>query len=56
MLRHAQANSARLLKVFPKRFELDEAHRPHITLIQQFVRTEALDQVVLCALLLRQFF
>jgi len=45
MLRHAQANNARLLKVFPKGFELDEAHRPHITLIQRFVRTEALDQV-----------
>jgi len=45
MLRHAQANNARLLKVFPKGFELDEAHRPHITLIQRFVRTEALDHV-----------
>jgi hypothetical protein len=45
MLRHAQANNARLLKVFPKGFELDEAHRPHITLIQRFVRTEDLDQV-----------
>ena len=45
MLRHAQANNARLLKVFPKGFALDEAHRPHITLIQRFVRTEALDQV-----------
>jgi 2'-5' RNA ligase superfamily len=45
MLRHAQANNARLLKVFPKGFALDEAHRPHITLIQRFVRTEALDQI-----------
>jgi hypothetical protein len=45
MLRHAQANNARLLKVFPKGFALDEAHRPHITLIQRFVRTEALEQV-----------
>src|SRR3974390_2396542 len=45
MLRHAQANNARLLKVFPKGFELDDAHRPHITLIRRFVRTEALDQV-----------
>ena len=45
MLRHAQANNARLLKAFPKGFELDEAHRPHITLIQRFIRTEALDQV-----------
>jgi len=49
MLRHAQANNARLLKVFPKGFELDEAHRPHITLIQRFVRTENLDQVYAAA-------
>jgi hypothetical protein len=45
MLRHAQNNNARLLKVFPKGFPLDEAHRPHITLLQRFVRTEALGQV-----------
>jgi hypothetical protein len=44
MLGHAQANNTRLLKVFPKGFALDEAHRPHITLIQRFVRTEDLDQ------------
>jgi hypothetical protein len=45
MLRHAQANNARLLKVFPKGFPLDEAHRPHITVLQRFVRTEHLDRV-----------
>ena len=49
MLRHAQANNARLLKAFPKGFSLDEAHRPHITLIQRFVRTEDLDQVCAAA-------
>jgi len=49
MLRHAQANNARLLKVFPKGFSLDEAHRPHITLIQRFVRTADLDQVYAAA-------
>lgn len=49
MLRHAHANNARLLKVFPKGFELDEAHRPHITLIQRFVRTEDLDKVYAAA-------
>ena len=38
MLGYAEANNARLLKVFPKGFALDEAHRPHITLIQRFVR------------------
>jgi phosphoserine phosphatase len=45
MLRHAEANNARLLKVYPKGFALDAAHRPHITLIQRFVRTADLDQV-----------
>ena len=49
MLRNAHANNARLLKVFPKGFELDEAHRPHITLIQRFVRTEDLDKVYAAA-------
>jgi hypothetical protein len=49
MLGHAQANNVRLLKVFPKGFELDEAHRPHITLIQRFVRTEDLDKVYAAA-------
>jgi hypothetical protein len=45
MLRHAEANNARLLNVFPKGFALDATHRPHITLIQRFVRTADLDQV-----------
>jgi len=45
MLQRAEANNARLLKVFPKGFALDAAHRPHITMIQRFVRTEDLDKV-----------
>jgi phosphoglycolate phosphatase-like HAD superfamily hydrolase len=45
MLRHAEANNARLLQVFPQGFALDAAHRPHITLIQRFVRTADLDKV-----------
>jgi len=45
MLRHAEANNARLLEAYPKGFALDEAHRPHITMIQRFVRTADLDQV-----------
>jgi len=45
MLRHAEANNSRLLKVFPNGFALDAAHRPHITLIQRFVRTADLDKV-----------
>jgi len=38
MLRHAAANNARLLGVHPKGFALDEAHTPHITMLQCFVR------------------
>src|SRR6266702_2648816 len=45
MLRHCEANNARLLKVYPKGFSLDAAHRPHITMIQCFVRTADLDKV-----------
>jgi len=45
MLRHAQANNARLLEAYPKGFALDAAHRPHITMLQCFVRTADLDQV-----------
>lgn len=49
MLRHAQANNARLRSVFPSGFALDETHRPHITLIQRFVRTADLDRVYAAA-------
>jgi phosphoserine phosphatase len=45
MLHHAEANNARLLAVNPKGFALDAAHRPHITMLQAFVRTADLDQV-----------
>ena len=45
MLRHAEATNARLLEVFPKGFPLDEAHRPHVTMLQLFVRTADLEQV-----------
>jgi len=49
MLRHAEANNARLLKVYPKGFALDATHRPHITMIQRFVRTADLDKVYAAA-------
>jgi phosphoserine phosphatase len=49
MLRHAAANNARLLEVNPHGFALDAAHRPHITLIQRFVRTADLDKVYAAA-------
>ncbi len=45
MLRHAEANNTRLLKVYPQGFALDAAHRPHITMLQCFVRTADLDKV-----------
>jgi hypothetical protein len=45
MLKHAAANNARLLNVFPKGFALDVAHTPHITMLQCFVRTADLDKV-----------
>ena len=49
MLQHSEANNARLRSVFPKGFALDATHRPHITLIQRFVRTADLDQVYAAA-------
>src|SRR6266516_4936109 len=45
MLRHAQADNARLLKAFPKGFALDATHHAHVTTLQQFVRTADLDKV-----------
>jgi len=45
MVQRATATNDRLLKVFPKGFTLDATHRPHITLVQRFVRTGDLDKV-----------
>ena len=49
MLQHAEAVNANLLKVYPKGFALDATHRPHITMIQRFVRTADLDKVYAAA-------
>jgi phosphoserine phosphatase len=49
MLRHAATDNARLLKVYPQGFALDATHRPHITLIQRFVRTADLEKVYAAA-------
>ncbi|WP_375780604.1 2'-5' RNA ligase family protein [Bradyrhizobium sp. ma5] len=49
MLQHAKDANARLLKSFPKGFPLDETHHPHVTMLQQFVRTEDLDKVFAAA-------
>src|SRR5580692_2712181 len=45
MLQHVDAANAALLKVFPKGFALDATHHPHISMLQQFVRTADLDKV-----------
>jgi phosphoserine phosphatase len=49
MFQHSAANNARLLAVFPKGFALDATHRPHITMIQRFVRTADLEKVYAAA-------
>jgi hypothetical protein len=49
LLKHAQANNARLRKVFPKGFALDAAHQPNTTMLQCFVRTADLDSVYAAA-------
>ena len=45
MIQHAQADNARLLKAFPKGFALDATHHPHVTMLQQFVRTADLEKI-----------
>ena len=45
MLGHSVANNARLLKIYPKGFPLDEAHMPHITMLQCYARTADLDKL-----------
>jgi len=45
MLRYSAADNASLLKAYPKGFALDASHRPHITMLQCFVRTADLGKV-----------
>jgi hypothetical protein len=52
MMQHARAANARLLKVFPEGFALDASHHPHITMLQQFVRTDGTARKELKALVL----
>jgi hypothetical protein len=49
MIQHAKAANARLLQDFPKGFALDATHNPHISMLQQFVRTADLDKVYTAA-------
>jgi len=45
MFEHAQTVNARLRSVFPKGFALDATHRPHISMLQRYVRTGDLEKV-----------
>jgi len=45
MIQRAQAANARLLKAFPRGFALDATHHPHVTMLQQFVRTADLEKI-----------
>src|SRR5246500_5849192 len=49
MIQHAKAANDRLLQYFPKGFSLDETHHPHISMLQQFVRTDDLDKIFAAA-------
>ncbi len=49
MVQHAMADNARLLKSFPKGFSLDATHHPHVSMLQQFVRTDDLDKIYAAA-------
>jgi hypothetical protein len=49
MIQHVNDANARLLKSFPKGFPLDETHHPHVTMLQQFVRTDDLDKIFAAA-------
>ena len=45
MLGQSAADNASLLEAYPKGFALDASHRPHITMLQCFVRTADLGKV-----------
>ena len=49
MMKRSETVNARLRSLYPKGFALDASHRPHITLLQRFVRTSDLDQVYAAA-------
>ena len=49
MIQHAKAANDRLLKEIPKGFALDATHHPHVSVLQQFVRTADLDKVYAAA-------
>ncbi|MBL3701657.1 hypothetical protein GI582_02995 [Sulfitobacter sp. BDSS02] len=46
MMEQAEEWNARLRDEFPQGFELDEAHAPHVTLLQTFVLRDELDAIL----------
>jgi 2'-5' RNA ligase len=46
MLDEASAWNARMRELAPEGFALDEAHRPHVTLIQRHIKRDDLDDVL----------
>jgi phosphoserine phosphatase len=49
MAERARQDNARLRAVYPQGFALDATHRPHVTLLQRFVRTADLERVLAAA-------
>ncbi len=45
MVKHAEADNARLRKEFPKGFALGKTHHPHISCLQRYVKTADLDKI-----------
>jgi hypothetical protein len=45
MIQQADAANAQLLKVYPQGFALGASHKPHITLLQRYVRAKNLSQI-----------
>ena len=45
MVEHAEGANERLRKEFAEGFALDATHRPHISCLQRYVKTEDLDKV-----------
>lgn len=49
MVQHARDANARLLRSFPQGFSLDQTHHPHVSVLQQFVRTDDLEKIFAAA-------
>ncbi|MCE1613522.1 2'-5' RNA ligase family protein [Enterobacter ludwigii] len=49
MVAKSEATNARLRRVYQEGYALDGTHRPHVTIIQRFVRTAELENVYMAA-------